>query len=82
MSEVEKITNGPDKWDLISSFANREFVDFEIPESQSVHGLISSIEHENGSGSSFNIEFQINGMGIMRKVNYNTKSKKGSMSKR
>jgi hypothetical protein len=78
MTEIEKITGGPDKWDLISSFADRMAVVFKT-ETREITGLISSIEHEDGSRQSFNIEFQTGCNGVDKQVYYHTKTRKGHM---
>jgi len=77
MDEITQITNGPDKWTLISSFANRQSVVFGS-EAQHFEGIVSSIEHADGSKNLFNIKLQTGCMAD-RKIHYNTRTKKGTI---
>jgi hypothetical protein len=55
MEERYTIIDGPDKWGLISSFADRRKVEFST-NAFSLVGTIQSIEHEDGSKNQFNIK--------------------------
>lgn len=50
--QTERITSGPDRWELICSFVNREGVEFKIEGGRTIGGIVSSIQHEDGSGKS------------------------------
>lgn len=70
------IINGPDKWGIISSFANRTSVEFKT-EGKKFSGIISSIEHEDGSKESFNIILQTTGGNLM--IYYHSEKKRGKL---
>ena len=78
MSDVIPIIEGPDKWCIISSFANRKAVEFKTQKAI-LSGIVSEIQHEDGSGNSFNMVIRIDSIDC--KVYYNTRTKKGSIKR-
>lgn len=77
------ITNGPGKWDLISSFANASVLSFSVEISVTKHKekvdvLISSIEREDGSGESWNLKVNI--QGLYYKMYFSSKTRSGVLS--
>jgi hypothetical protein len=80
LSNTIPIIGGPDKWTLISAFADRKVVEFKTPNNLiRLRGVISSIEHEDGSTNSFNVGLQLDHQTRLR-VYYRTKSKRGYAS--
>ncbi|HOC53944.1 MAG TPA: hypothetical protein PK476_03105 [Candidatus Pacearchaeota archaeon] len=51
--QTERIISGPDRWELIGSFIDREGIEFTIEGGRKIGGIVSSIQHEDGSGKSF-----------------------------
>jgi len=49
-----KITNGPTKEELIKAFANRQQVKMMLVSGTSHSVVINQLQHEDGSGYSFN----------------------------
>ncbi|MDD4409664.1 MAG: hypothetical protein PHW52_03385 [Candidatus Pacebacteria bacterium] len=74
MPEPVIIIDGPDKWDLVSSFADRRNVEFRT-ENSTISGIVDQIQHEDGSRCSFNIILSRNGK--KDKIHYDTRIKRG-----
>lgn len=72
------IRSGPDKWTLISSFADRKTVEFKTDHGK-LKGVIDTLRHEDGSGNSF--IFTLIGEKIISDGYYNSKTKKGYVKK-
>lgn len=58
MDKDVPIIEGPDKWGLLAGFGSRTPVEFKT-EDDIFAGYIHSIEHEDGSGLSFNLRVSI-----------------------
>jgi hypothetical protein len=51
---MEQIINGPNKESLMKSFGNRLKVTVTLDGNKKVQMLINTLQHEDGSGNSFN----------------------------
>jgi len=72
------INGGPDRWNLISSFVNRTVVEFKMTKDK-LSGVISKIQHDDGSGYSFILFLKVPARTEDYKIYYDTKFKRGTL---